>query len=409
MIRFTAPWVLGALGLLLGPLLIHLLQRRQVRRRVVPTVRFVPHDTHSSLRPRTPDDVWLLLIRMAVLAAAVCALAGPIVVTAGRQAAWDARVVRAVLVDTSSSATTTSSGDELARRELESAAAGVRISSERLGDGLRRATNWFKTAPPGRHEIVVLSDFQRGALDRADLRHVPAAVGLRFVTTGSPAPESIVAAGSEFYDGVPYTRSVSVDGPSATLSLTRIDAAVPIIRFEGTTPELAARLERIVRRAGVVFPNPPPNIVVRFGESRSEAAALEASGAATPADAAALRLLQDDALRGIAFSATTNNGALVVTTAVEASSLEAAALVRAAIASWWDPAAHAEAEPLALSEDVLQGWSRQPGPADPSAWRHVHRTDARWFWALALFGLCAEWMIRRRAPADVGESHAHAA
>jgi hypothetical protein len=405
MIRFTTPWVLGALGLLLGPLLIHLLQRRQVRRRVVPTVRFVPAVTHSSLHPRTPDDVWLLLIRMAVIAAAVLALAGPIVVTAGRQAAWDARVVRAVLVDTSSSATTTS-GDELARREMESAAAGVRISSERLDDGLTRATNWLKTAPPGRHEIVVLSDFQRGALDGADLRHVPSAVGLRFVTTGPPVPESLGAAGSEFYDGVLYTRSVRVDGPSATLALTRSNAAVPIIRFEGTTPELAARLERIVRGAGVVFPNPPPNIVVRFADRRSE---REPSGAATPADATALRLLQDDALRGIAFSATTNNGALVVTTAVEASSLEAAALVRAAIASWWDPAAHAEAEPLALSEDVLQQWSRQPGPADPSAWRHVDRTDARWFWALALFGLCAEWMIRRRAPADVRESHAHAA
>jgi hypothetical protein len=404
MIRFTAPAALGGLVLLIGPLLIHLLQRRQARRRIVPTVRFVPRVAHSSLRPRNPEDIWLLLLRMAVIAAAVLALAGPIVVTARRQAAWDARTVRAVVLDTSPSVAS-GGGEELARGEVESAAAAVQIASDRIGEGLRRAANWFDTAPPGRREVVVLSDFQQGSLDLADMRRVPGNIGLRFVRMGVPPARTSMTAGSEMYAGAVYERTLTVDGPSTALTLTRGAAAAPTIRIQGASPDLAAWLERIVRQAGAAFPAPAPEIVLRFGEVTREPAV---SGRGR-ADAAALRLLQDETLEGVRFSVTTEQDVLVVTTDVAPASFEAVALVHAALSAWRDPEAHAEAEPLAIPDDVLQRWTRETAPADPSAWRHVDRTDARWFWILALVGLCAEWAIKRRGAPAVKEGHAQAA
>lgn len=401
MIRFVATAALAGLVMALGPLLIHLLQRRQARWAVVPTVRFVPPVSHSSLRLRTPDDVLLLVLRTAAIVAAVLALAGPIVLTQARSAAWNDRIVRAVVVDTSASAAA-ARDDARVSSALDGAYVSRRFDADRVREGLGRAAGWLDSAPPGRREVVVVSDLQAGSLNAADLAALPGGTGIRFERLQmSPQPGE---SGVEYYNGVPHRREVRLDGWTTALTLSRAEANGPSLRIEDTSAGQAARLEGIVRAAGAVSSRPDASVVVRFGRVDE--------GAATTGNAAArgalLRLLQDEQLAGVPFSARTEGNAVLVTTTADPDSFEAATLVHAAVGSWRDPAGYVEAERELIPDQTLQGWTREAAPADPSAWRQADQTDARWFWALALLCLGVEWVIRRRGPV-VAESHARAA
>jgi hypothetical protein len=401
-IRFVAPGALAGLVLALGPLLIHLLQRRQARRLVVPTVRFVPPVSHSSLRLRRPDDVLLLVLRTAAIAAAVVALAGPIILTQARNAAWNDRIVRAVVVDTSAS-TVPVQDDARVSSALAGASVSRRFDAERLSDGLARAGRWLDGAPPGRREVVVVSDLQAGSLNAAALTALPGGTGIRFERLRMSPQAAAVEGSVEYYNGVPHHREVTLDGWTTALTLARGVASGPRLMIEGTSAEQAARLERIVRDAGAATSHPEARVIVRFGEPDEGA-----SVAAGAASGALLRLLQNEQLAGVEFSARTDGQTLLVTTSADPSSFEAASLVHAAVGSWRDPAAFVEAERERIPDETLQGWTREAAPADPSAWRYVDQTDARWFWALAVLCLGVEWVIRRRGPA-VAESHARAA
>lgn len=388
------PAALAGLALALGPLLIHLLQRRQARRAVVPTVRFVPPVSHSSLRLRAPDDVLLLVLRTTAIVVAVLALAGPVILTESRTAGWSGRIVRAVVVDTSPSAAA-ATGDERIAAALVGAYAARRFEARHLSDGVKRAAGWLESAPPGRREIVVASDFQLGSLSATAFAALPAGTGIRFAPLDTPSGPGAIERGVEYYDGVPHHRDIALDGLATTMTLSRGGATEPGLRIEGADGEQAARLERIVRDAGFVSSRPDGKVLVRFGGT-----AEGSRPAAADASAVLLRLLRNEALTGLAFSARADGDTLVVTTDIDPSSLEAATLVHAATGAWRDPDAYAEVERERIAEETLQAWTREAAPADPSAWRHVQETDARWFWSLALLCLAGEWLLRRRVPAD---------
>ena len=403
MIQWLLPAALAGLALALGPLLVHLLRRRQSRRAIVPTVRFVPAVSQSALRLRTPDDLLLLVLRTGAIAAAAVALAGPIVLTAERRRAWDARTVRAVVVDTSASVSSAASAGIIAA-ELQTGHASRRIDSDRIADGLRRAAAWLPTAPPGRREVVVISDFQHGSISASEVRTLPDGVGLRFVRTQTAPPDRIDG-GHEMFDGRPGDRSISLEGWTTSVMVSGPSSASPSLRIEGASADEAAKLERIVRMAGVSWPRTAGMTVVRFGAAGGVADEGGATGSAAPP---ALRLLADQVVAGIPFSVSTDGDRLVVSTSVVPSSFDAAALVQAAIGSWRDPDAHVDAEVQSLPEATLEAWSRPPGPADPSAWRHAERSDGRWFWLVSLICLAGEWWVRGR-PTAVEARHVRAA
>lgn len=393
MIQFIAPAALAALVLALGPLLIHLLQRRQANRTVVPTVRFVPRVSHSALRVRRPDELWLLALRTLALIAAVVALAGPILLTPARRSAWDGQTVRAVVVDTSASVDAAQAAEPM-RAEIDSAYASRRIDASDLADGLRRAARWLLTAPPGRREVVVFSDFQHGALTEAHVATVPEGIGVRFVKAGTGAAQPAdTSRGREIYDGTPHERQIVLNGWTTALRLTPTAGAEPRLRIEGTSPEAAARLERIARQAGIATGVTGATTIVRFGSSQ---AGGSADGSADARRAAA-RLLLNPSVGDVPFEAAASGDTLVVTTGVDPGSLDAATLVHASLGAWRDPDAHREFEPERIPQATLETWSRQPAPADASSWRHVDRSDARWFWLLSLLCLLTEGLVRRRS------------
>src|SRR5947209_19587006 len=85
-----------ALAAVAAPIVIHLLIQRRAERLPFPTLRFLQPTRLASIRRHLLEDWLLLAIRIALLAAAVAALAGPLLITASRRTAWDRRVVRAV-------------------------------------------------------------------------------------------------------------------------------------------------------------------------------------------------------------------------------------------------------------------------------------------------------------------------
>ena len=87
----------------LGPVVVHLLRRQRARRVLFPTLQFLVSTRAAAARLRTPSDLPLLALRVAIVAAAAIAAAQPFLVTGWRRAAWEQRVARALVIDTSES------------------------------------------------------------------------------------------------------------------------------------------------------------------------------------------------------------------------------------------------------------------------------------------------------------------
>src|SRR5471030_2938240 len=93
------PFALFALATVVAPILIHILIQRRAERFPFPTLRFLQPTRLAAIRRHVLEDAVLLAVRVALLAAAAAALAGPLFVTAARRQAWERRVVRAVVDD----------------------------------------------------------------------------------------------------------------------------------------------------------------------------------------------------------------------------------------------------------------------------------------------------------------------
>jgi len=105
---FPAAWF--ALAALAAPLVIHLLAHHRARPLAFPTLRFIRPTRLAAIRRRALEDVVLLTARMGILAAAVAAFAGPLLVTPARRASWNARLVRAIVTQPSARPSTSSGG-----------------------------------------------------------------------------------------------------------------------------------------------------------------------------------------------------------------------------------------------------------------------------------------------------------
>ena len=396
------PAALAGLIAVTGPLIVHLLRRQRATALVVPTVRFVPRIDQSVVRLRRPADAWLLLLRMAIIAGAVLALARPLFLTDARAAAWQNRIARVVVVDRTESA---SVGEEAIAAAIQGAAFSHRIDATDVAAALRRARSWLEVSPPARREIVILSDFQRGTLATHDVDAVPPAIGLRFVSSAGAGAE----ASREF--GAPPVLSAEAwlqpqvqIGDTTTAVTYRRDA----IELGGlrllTAPEdsdAAAALGRIVSRAGAHAPDASQPVVVRFPGGPP----LPPASPSPPAwlVQTALRLLQAAETSALPLAVAAGAEALLVDVAAAPRTLTAAAAVKAALDARRDPDAFREQEVGVIPAETLQAWTRAPAPADTAAWQQSDESDARWFWLGVLLLLGVETVVRRTAPVAVQE------
>ena len=459
-------WLLPAAfaGLLAlgGPLLVHLLRRQRARTLRVPTVRFIPALDQSIVRIRTPADGWLLLLRMAIVACAALALARPLLLTEARAAGWREAIARVVVVDVSESSGAAAAA-EAADVELQSADVAHRIGAIDLAPALRRAAAWLESAPPARREIVVLSDFQRGVLEAADVDAVRKEVGMRFIPVRPPAPTARreIIAGPVLAENGVLQRTVRLDASTTSATFTPVSDAIDGLRLLTVPddPEAAASLLRVIARAGAHAPSASEPIVIRFPGSlppeggshqlregrsllpeggthqlgggvgpQAEGADQETrAGAPTPPGAsggfrlqaeerakgwtreAAPRLLREADRNHLPLSVAPDAAALVVDVNAEPGSLAAAEVVKAALDARLDPRALAEQEIARIPEATLSAWTREPGAADTTAWRRSDESDGRWFWLAALVLLGLETFVRRSRAAAAQEVDVRAA
>jgi hypothetical protein len=421
------PLAWTGLLLLAVPVLIHLLARRSARVQRFPTLRFFDATPLLAVRRARLTDLPLLAVRMAVIAAAVAALAQPYWLTAERAARHDRLVTRVVVVDTSASMQRlTPAGEAASAAALREAAAAAEdgsaliVPAARLPAAVAGAAAWLD-GRPGRRELVVISDFQLGALDSADLQAVPAGTGVRLhrvAVTGAPAGEWRTRHGS--YETIARAEP-GADGTTVEWERHRTaDDDAGVVVLAGAAERAGALAARAAALASAPHVGAERPVVLLFPGAADYTARV---AAARPPDApwmtdAVTRMRRDPVLAdaaGAANDVPAPDGFLAVTAGAfaaagdfdgrdallllvrsEPGSIATAALI-AATARALAPAPDVrEFEPAVVSDDVLARWARTADAAVPSAaGMNGSPSDARWFWLLCLALIAVESVLRR--------------
>jgi aerotolerance regulator-like protein len=425
------PAVLVGLGVVAAPLLVHFLVQRRAERFLFPTLRFLRPARLASVRRHVLDDVPLLVVRCAILSAAVGALAGPLVASASRRATWDRRVTRAVVRDGDGAQMPPSPAEQLFRAQT--------FSGVSLRDSMRRALAWLETAPPSRRELLIVSPLPIGSITAADLAAVPPDVGIRFERAPAlPATRMVPLAPVLTTAGV-IDRTAALVGPATSVDerTTALPARVswPIEVTASANHRLAvdAATDAVL---GLRVPAPPSDrrvrVVILEGLGTET---VDADGVRAPWVAEAItRMARDSDLqaaarglsRGIAaarFSgepwrtiARASDGAalivaaatddrLVIVSGAPASDVATPILLRAAADAVAPVADRQREEIVSIADDDLRTWSRPSGPvaADP---RNIDEDDRRWLWAAALLLLAFETWLRRTRRSEAASTQA---
>ena len=432
-ILWQTPAALFALAAIAAPVLIHILVQRRAETFSFPTLRFLQPTRLAAIRRHVLEDAPLLAVRAAILAAAVAALAGPLVVTPARRQSWDNRVVRAVVRDSDSVATPPAVGgpEEILQREFT--AAPLRV-------GILRATAWLASSPPARRELVVASRFPIGSITAADIAAIPPAIGIRLERAGPLPASATVDAGRVLQGSAILARLTTLDGPRTIVRETTaedhagwpIEIVAPPSAQPAVDAAVAAVLSQRVwapaadRRARVAIEvrGPDPNVgsdpviavripwiadavarLVRDDELQSAAARVEGSPAAVAFRSAPwVTVASSSEGHGIAAAAE-SGGRLLVASTAPARDLFTPLLLRSVANALGPVPDLPRAEIVPIADRWLREWSRPPGPAaapDADALRRDDTdNDRRWLWLAALALLAVEtWMRRSRTAPD---------
>jgi hypothetical protein len=437
MIGWFHPIALAGLLAVAGPVVVHLLRRQKAARVPFPSLRFVQPTRTAAVRLRLPSDPWLLAIRAAIVGLAAAALAQPVLITGSRRRAWDSRIARAIVIDASPSTSAwMEAAREAAAAEARGAAAAVTLEEQDVGAAVRRAALRLGALVPARREIVVISDFQQGALAPADVAAVPAGTGVRFVAVGQPQTRAEFAGDALLGSArLPFRQqTVTLDsrGTSVTLQPTRESLSGLRLVAAGLDVSKTEAVIRAVARSGAPAPDAgqPVTVVFAGGTVPSAArltvpwmvqavarmretgtlldAAAASQGTGTPSGPAWTPIALD--ARGApVVSAAASSGDLVVFAAARPDSFVAAAAVDAVLRGRRGDVGWPEREIARIPQARLAAWTREPGPLPEDAGRQGAPGDARWAWAGVLVLLALETIVRRAKRGVREEVRAHAA
>ena len=442
---FASPWAwIGALAIS-APILIHLLTRQRARPLAFPTLRFLKGATVTSARDRRLRDVALLALRCAILLAVVAAGAGPIVRALRGPAPVASSLRRAIVIDTSASMLRKNADGRTVLGAARVQAAGLSpaadatrtIEIDRLDAGLSRATAWLDVAP-GRGEIVVISDFQRGALAASDLAIVPSADGVRLVRVDAPmppAPSASAGLGSRT-----FTARAAIDGDATRISWRNafaapplavqvvagpspsreVEAAIDAAQSQGLPTGTAAHAIAVVsgdvpnpsERLAAARPIDSPWMFDAITRVRDDAAARAAAGRSdasldAPSTLAAVarnrggRAAIAAGASGVGDTQTLQFFVLSSNPLLLSATIAAAARAAVARPSW------EESEPVTISDADLATWNRPTPASAPVPASDDGRSDARWCWALALVFVILETAARRSTTPVANPEAAH--
>src|SRR5262249_1608797 len=135
-----------------------------------------------------------------------------------------------------------------------------------LRDGLRRASEWLTAAPAARREIVVVSDFQRGSIDNADIAGVPGSTGVALLGAGQPHAAGR-ASSVDGWRGAQGEPSLTLDAASTQVTWPRRgepSSAGLTVHAAAADRAAADRAAEAARSFGVPRSDPPRPIDVEF-------------------------------------------------------------------------------------------------------------------------------------------------
>ncbi|MGV3708791.1 MAG: BatA domain-containing protein [Gemmatimonas sp.] len=433
-------WVLSGLTLLALPVLIHLLSQKRAVQRKFPSLRFL--DVSRLLPTRSPNltDIPLMLVRMLIVAMGVLALAQPLFRSQAREQSFNASLARVVVVDTSRSmqralgaSTVADSARRLATALASEASASVVLQTASPASVLRGAAAWL-TQQSGRGEVVVVSDFQTGALSAQALTVVPSEFGVRAVRVGGSRREEAAApmrtsrsvvtmiADSAHVQGEWLTSSVT-EHSSVTVLSGAADSATARIAFETATTVVVPGIADTSRRVTIVLPQANNTAAVLAAASAPDArwmgesllaverdatlraAALSTTMADTNIAAPFAVIAQNASGAPVVYAAAADvNGArqLIFVSRAGPATLAATALMAAVATSVAQPLDAAETATGVLSDAAIAAFEREPQSLDQSAGRRASAerqsglSDGRWFWMAALALVGVESLMRRR-------------
>lgn len=442
MIWQNALALFGLLALAL-PVFIHLLSRKRAVLQRFPSLRFLNSTRLNPTRSPYLTDIPLLVVRCLVLAFAVLALAGPLLLSADRKQSFNSSLARMIVVDTSarmlrvlaSGKSGVDSALVVANNLAAQAKASLIVNAASPAAALTGASAWLD-AQQLRGEVVVLSDFYFGAIDSAAIARVNPRFGVKLVRIAS-AP----ASADSGLDATLGRVTATVDSVSTRATWTS-SSTVPNSGIQILAPERARSAVAAAERAAqLVSPSVAADSARRIAVVVAGAPEMQAiSASAITVDAAwmsdAIAALRDntmltDAARNAAVADSAipkvfapilfnaEGGAIV--SAAKATVRGADALVLyfaaaptdvsmpallAAVGATNAAARASNNESLQITDAQLARLERQAleaGKGDATTEKVVAQnsglSDARWFWAVALVLLAVEAIMRRRADA----------
>lgn len=449
---WLAPLAWLGLAAVAVPIVVHLLAHHRAERLPFPTLRFLPATRLAAARRRALEDVALLIVRSAIIAAAVAACAGPLIVTPARRALWDGRLVRAVVQvsDVSDTSPLSERIPPFGRAPAVSDVSDTPLLEQRfrgadLSVGINQAVAWLDSAPSARRELLIAAPLTIGSISAADLSTIPANVGIRFRQTGElPAVRTIAAPAVVTNSGI-VQRSVTLEGPNTVVRDVHADGRSEP-PFEIIAPPALKSTADAARTAvlSLRVPVPPPDhrvtmilldgqdfralpkitairsawmadVIARTSGDRSlqlEAARVSTGLGPGPFATAPWQLLARAVDGRPLASATASGDRLIVAALARDGDVLVPTLLRAIAASLAPADDPKASDILPIPDTQLRAWTRSPGPAPPPRPDTVERDDRRWLWGLALVLLLIETRMRRAStaaqPADE-EPHARVA
>jgi hypothetical protein len=428
-----AAWI--GLVALAGPVLIHILVQRRAERLLFPSLRFLQQTRLASIRRHVLEDVPLLAIRAAIVALAVAALAGPLVVTSRQRRAWNARVVRAIVVDGVARAFPASARDDALRALQPSAFLSQTFETPSLSDGIPRAVAWLGAAPPARRELVIVGPLALGSVTPEDVAAVPVGIAIRFERLGTLPHERSVQGGEVLSASDPrvpagahrQTVTLSRDRTSVTelpasdlrplpLEVVSSSAARPLLDLataavisQRVWAPAANRHGRLVLVEASIDPSAIADAAPIVEPWSADAVAsmvkdhdLQTAGSQVPAGINDTRfslapwrpLFSASDGRPLAAAAASKNG-IVVVSGAEPGNLVTPLLLRAMVNALGGPPDLHATEVLPIPDAQLQAWSRPASPVVAPPVDQVERDDRWGLWLLVLTLLALETWVRR--------------
>ena len=247
-LSFLTPLLLAGAGLVVVPVILHLLMRRKPVPRVFPALRFLKQKAVANRRRLRLTHLLLLLLRMAALAALAVALARPTLRGAGfladgegpvaavlvfdtaprmelrqanrtrlQDAAAMARALFAKLPPASQVAVVDTSGGPVAFSPSVAAAVAridrlsVGPAVQSLPAAIQEGCRLLETVPGIRHEMYVFTDCSQGAWEgrtAADLVQAHPDTAVLWVDVGARAPQNFAVEGIDLSTDRPTAGSV---------------------------------------------------------------------------------------------------------------------------------------------------------------------------------------------------------